>query len=138
MKRVIFLFLFFCGFATGVFAAELKISLTDLRSQKGVVRVAVFDRQDGFPKDSKMKKFAQTIKTSDSKHFVIKNLKPGFYALAIIHDENGNGKLDGFPPTEGYGFSNDVMGTFGPPKFTKAKFKVTGKNQNLAIKMKYF
>ncbi len=36
------------------------------------------------------------------------DISPGTYALAVIHDENGNGKLDtnwvGIP-TEGYGFS---------------------------------
>ncbi len=39
-------------------------------------------------------------------------------------------------PKEGYAFSNNVFGTFGPPKFEKAKFEVKEDIQ-LEIKMKY-
>ncbi len=41
------------------------------------------------------------------------DIPPGRYALAVIHDENMNGKLDANwlgVPKEGYGFSNDAKG----------------------------
>ncbi|MFN7603100.1 MAG: DUF2141 domain-containing protein [Bacteroidota bacterium] len=38
-------------------------------------------------------------------------------------------------PKEGYGFSNNVMGSFGPPSFEKAKFKLT--DGVIQIKLRY-
>jgi len=61
--------------------------------------------------------------------YSIKNLKAGKYAVRYFHDENINGNLDtnlvGIP-TEGYGFSNNVTGTFGPPAFEKWLFEIKG------------
>ncbi|MNC95537.1 hypothetical protein D3C83_126870 [compost metagenome] len=52
----------------------------------------------------------------------------GSYAIAVLHDENENFKMDtsiiGIPK-EGYGVSNNVKGRFGPPKFADARFRVT-------------
>ena len=59
---------------------------------------------------------------------VFENVPPGTYALSIIHDSNENGELDSNffgMPKEGFGFSNDVMGTFGPPSFQKASFTIS-------------
>ncbi len=69
------------------------------------------------------------------------NLPVGTYAIAIFHDSNNNKKLDknwvGIPK-EGYGFSNNVFGTFGPPSFQEASFKVKANNTtNLKIKLEY-
>lgn len=50
------------------------------------------------------------------------------YAVAVFHDENANKYLDknflGMPE-EKYGFSNGARGTFGPPYFEEACFKVS-------------
>jgi len=51
----------------------------------------------------------------------------GTYAVAVVHDADGNGKLNtnllGMP-RERYGFANDARGTFGPPSFEDASFVV--------------
>jgi len=61
------------------------------------------------------------------------NHPEGTYALSVFHDSQNTGKLrtNAFGvPRDGYGFSNNATGTFGPPSFEKASFKVTaGKNQ---------
>ncbi len=54
---------------------------------------------------------------------VLKNLPAGPLALSLYHDANANGQLDMNPmgiPTEPYGFSNNVMGNYGPPTFEQA------------------
>ena len=61
--------------------------------------------------------------------FSIPNLNPGKYAIRYYHDENMNDKMETNlvgKPTEGYGFSNNVIGKFGPPPFEKWLFEVTG------------
>ncbi len=68
-------------------------------------------------------------------------VKPGDYAIALLHDENDNGKADrtlGMIPREGYGFSRDAKVRMGPPKFRDAVFTHGAEKQSLAIKMRYF
>jgi uncharacterized protein (DUF2141 family) len=58
---------------------------------------------------------------------IVENLNAGKYAFKYFHDENKNKKLDtnliGIPK-EGYGFSNNAKGKFGPPSFGQTIFKV--------------
>ena len=57
-----------------------------------------------------------------------------------IYDENANGVLDKNSlgvPTEGYGFSNDAVGSGGPPKFGQAAFDYDGSNKSLTITLNY-
>ena len=54
-------------------------------------------------------------------------MPPGTYAIAVLHDENDNGKMDYRLlrlPKEPYGFSNGVVPRLGPPKFEAAAFSV--------------
>ena len=65
------------------------------------------------------------------------DIAPGAYALAVIHDENMNGKLDTNwlgAPTEGYGFSNDPKALFSAPSFSAARFAYDGR---LTISLHY-
>jgi uncharacterized protein (DUF2141 family) len=68
------------------------------------------------------------------------DIPPGTYALAVIHDENMNGKLDtnwlGIP-TEGYGFSNDAQAVLQAPSFSAASFAYDGRSLNLTIGLRY-
>ena len=68
------------------------------------------------------------------------DIPPGTYALAVIHDENMDGKLDTNwfgVPTEGYGFSNDAQGWLGAPSFSAASFTYDGRNLELTISLHY-
>ncbi len=52
-------------------------------------------------------------------------LPAGRYAIALQHDENGDGRLGRNAlgiPTEGWGFSNDARPGLGPPSFASATF----------------
>ncbi len=70
---------------------------------------------------------------------VLNDVAPGTYAIKAFHDVDRNGKLDtnlmGIPK-EPYGFSNDAMGTFGPPSFEQAAFKVGTGTATARFKMK--
>lgn len=51
----------------------------------------------------------------------------GTYAKAVFQDINSDEKLNSNfygAPTEPYGFSNNIFGLFGPPKFVDAAFDV--------------
>lgn len=71
--------------------------------------------------------------------FSIENLKPGKYAIRYYHDENLNGKMETNlvgKPTEGYGFSNNVTGKFGPPPFEKWIFEINA-DKKIMLKPTY-
>ena len=70
---------------------------------------------------------------------VFEKVPPGTYAISVFHDANENGKLDSnFAgiPKEGFGFSNNAMGMFGPPSFGEAKFAFEGEKK-IEITLKY-
>lgn len=66
--------------------------------------------------------------------------KPGVYAVAIYHDENGNGKFDrssiGFPE-EGFGFSNNPATLAGLPSFRSVRLNVPRAGLTTRISMRY-
>lgn len=66
-------------------------------------------------------------------------IAPGTYALAVIHDENGNGRLDKLMaiPREGFGFSRNPRIRMGPPRFEEVRFGVAGGEVRQVIRMKY-
>jgi uncharacterized protein (DUF2141 family) len=60
--------------------------------------------------------------------------------MAVIHDENMNGKLDANwlgIPLEGYGFSNDAKAAMGAPSFSAASFQYNGQNLDLTMRLEY-
>ena len=71
-------------------------------------------------------------------HFT--GLPAGEWAVAVIHDANGNAKLDTLMgiPREGFGFSNNPSIGFGAPSFAAARFTLDGGGDKAeTIKMKY-
>ena len=69
------------------------------------------------------------------------DVEPGEYAIALLHDENEDGKANrvlGMAPKEGYGFSRDAPVRMSPPGWDDAVFTVGTPSQNLTIKMRYF
>jgi len=91
--------------------------------------------------DEKEKVVTQEISSINDKkcEIIIKNLKPGKYAVRYYHDENLNKVMDTNlvgKPTEGYGFSNNVVGKFGPPSFEKWLFDMTG-DKKISLKPTY-
>jgi uncharacterized protein (DUF2141 family) len=71
---------------------------------------------------------------------VFPNVSPGSYAVAVYHDENGNGRLDpGFMgiPKEGVGVSNDAQRSWGVPSFDQAKFVVEAEEERIVVRIKY-
>ena len=121
-------------------ADTLTITVTGVRDDKGTVRAAIYDNEASFPKLGEARAAAIVKAAAGEIRLVIENLPPGRYAVAAFHDENDNGKLDRDSlgiPTEGYGFSNDARGSFGPPKFAQAAFQLGGKAQAISLALDY-
>ena len=136
MKKSIIIMILVLGFVK-VNSQSLTVSIKNIVSDKGMLRVGIFNSQTDF---LKKQLYGQIVKAkSGDVQVVFENIPEGTYAVSIIHDENENEELDSNffgIPNEGFGFSNDAMGTFGPPSFEKASFKLT-ENETLTINLKY-
>lgn len=120
---------------------ELKINLQGVRNEKGVILLSLFSTPEDFPTNAQRAVLKLRISVKQLQQpIIIKNMRPGTYALALLHDEDENGKMNttflGLPK-EGYGFSNNVMGIAGPPSFEKASFMLPSKGTALTVKVKY-
>jgi uncharacterized protein (DUF2141 family) len=128
--------------ASPALAGDVVIAVTDLRSAKGVVRACMTTREDIFPKCIKDPTAHRTVvPAGETIEIRFSGVKPGDYAIALLHDENNNGKADralGMMPKEGYGFSRDAPVRMAPPKFKDAVFKIEEGLSRVSIRMRYF
>jgi uncharacterized protein (DUF2141 family) len=120
----------------------IHVKVLNIRNSIGTVDCALFDSPDGFPIEvlhSATKAMVIKIRNSEAR-CDFEDIPPGTYALAVIHDENMNGKLDttwlGIPRA-GYGFSNDAKALLGAPSFPAASFQYDGGTLDLMISLQY-
>ncbi len=120
----------------------IHVKILNIKNSIGTVACALFDSPNGFPNDFlRMATNVMVIKIrKDQARCDFEDIPPGTYAMAVIHDENMNGKLDTNwlgVPTEGYGFSNDAKGVVGAPSFSAASFPYNGQNLELTMSLHY-
>jgi len=114
--------------------------ITDLRSTKGQILACLTRNPDTFPDcDKDPEAHRLIVPTSKDVELDFGPVAQGRYAVALIHDENANGKLDKalIIPREGFGFSRDAPVRMGPPAFDKAAFATGAENTRLTIRMRY-
>jgi uncharacterized protein (DUF2141 family) len=119
---------------------SVSADVTGLRSTKGQILLCMTTRADLFSKcekDPAARKLA--VPVAQARGIRLEGVPSGDYAIALIHDENSNNKLDtslGIP-REGFGFSRNPAIRFGPPKFAEARFTVGDGKRDEAIRVKY-
>ncbi|MCB2063936.1 MAG: DUF2141 domain-containing protein [Novosphingobium sp.] len=119
---------------------QVSASVTGLRSTKGQVLACLTDSTKAFP-GCERDPAARTLIVPASAPLELDfgPVPAGTYAISLVHDENGNGKLDKrlIVPAEGFGFSRNAPVRFGPPSFKSAAFRVDGGEAHQAIRMRY-
>jgi uncharacterized protein (DUF2141 family) len=127
------------AFAGGA-ANLIQVDVTGLRNDKGQVLCDLFSSPVAFPGKSEGA-IAHVVSkiTNNSAVCEFSGVAPGRYAVAVVHDENANGKLDRIMgvPSEGVGTSRDARGHFGPPKFEDAAFQYEGGALTMTVKIAY-
>ncbi len=121
---------------------SIKVSITNLRTNKGHVLISLFKDGVGYPDNAEKAIRKGKVIIKDNKAWIIfTGLPAGNYAAAVLHDENDDMKMNKTGlglPKEGYGFSNNVMGAFGPPSFSRASFRYTANNNaEITIRARY-
>ena len=118
----------------------MSVSVTDLRSAEGVVRVCLTPNPRKFYDCQGAGVVKKAIPAGSARAVTFRGVKPGRYAIALLHDENANDKADtvlGMMPKEGFGFSRDAPVRMGPPKFDHAAFEVGSTPVRQTIRMRY-
>lgn len=135
------LFILFSFFHVKQTNGSLTVTILNFRNNQGQVSVALYNREEGYPKSPDKALKIVTAPISNKKSVIVfESLPPGEYAISVFHDENKNGKMDSNffgIPKEGVGASNDARGHMGPPRYKDAKFIFNGNAQSLVINMVY-
>ncbi len=116
-------------------ATEIEVIFTNVPDARGKVVVALHAAH------TFMKSEPLVIRTSlieDGKARVIfPDVPAGTYGIISFHDKNDNDQIDmdsAGIPLEAYGVSNNPM-SFGPPKWSDAKFEV--KDEPLSVEIRF-
>jgi len=148
VRCVVLLAVLFCTSLPALTSAQspscpgIHVKILDIRNSTGTIDCALFDSPEGFPIDvllSATSTMVLKIKKTQAR-CDFEDVPPGTYALAVIHDENMNGKLDtnwlGIPK-EGYGFSNRAKALLSAPSFADASFQYDGGILEMTITLHY-
>lgn len=139
MKKILGIIMLFglqFGYAQN---SPLKVTVTDIHELKGKIQVSLYNSEASFIKKGREYKSMVREVKSGTEIFTFKDLPKGEYAVALYHDENGDGKCNtnmlGIPK-EGYAFSRNFVPKLSAPKFEDTKFRQEQGN-SIVIKMHY-
>jgi uncharacterized protein (DUF2141 family) len=102
----------------------LVVMVSGLENTQGQLLIGLY--RDSEEYDSEKPVMGATVTITGKDQLVrFEHLPYGQYAVVVLHDLNKDMEMQknflGIPQ-EGYGFSNNVMGSFGPPSFEDASF----------------
>ena len=131
--------------ATAALAAAsgtwLNIVADGLRNGSGVLAITIYaDNSSKFLIKHGSLYVGRVDATAGTTRGCIFLPKPGVYAVALYHDENGDGRFDRTGlglPAEGYGFSNNPATLAGLPQFRSVRLNVPKSGLTARIQMKY-
>jgi uncharacterized protein (DUF2141 family) len=125
--------------ATSAQATALTITVDEIRSAKGDIRLSLYASPAEWPDKSTKDHDFVTKARADRVVFRL-DVPPGTYAVNGFHDENGNGKFDtslvGLPE-EGYFFSNNDRPLLLAPGFDAARFNVPPEGRAITVHVVY-
>src|SRR5215475_16006106 len=107
----------------------INVPISGLRNNNGNVRCGLYNSAATFPKDGQQFQGVVAAIANQQATCVFTNVPPGTYAVAAFHAEQGETTMrTGMfgQPKEGYGFSRNATGTFGPPAFADAAYGYSG------------
>jgi uncharacterized protein (DUF2141 family) len=130
------------GLAEAQAAATISVKINGLSGTDGQALVVLYDNAETWLNTAKAVQVLRAKISGAELSVDLRGVKPGTYAVAVVHDANANDKLDmrwlPYPkPKEGSGYSNDAESKAGPPKWEAAKFEVGAASTVLNIAIKY-
>jgi uncharacterized protein (DUF2141 family) len=119
--------------------SSLVVNVSGMKNGNGKINFALYNSASSFNQPNQAYKEIFLNAVPNNITFTLDSLPAGEYSFAVFHDENNNLEIDqnwlGIP-SEGFAFSNNAMGSFGPPTYTQAKFTISEKSiltQNVSL-----
>ncbi len=103
----------------------LTVEVENVDPGKGTVYLAFYDNKNDFLNHDNTSFFKAVKADSKVMKITIPNVKRGWWAMAVLQDENGNKKMDyNFlgAPLENFGFSNNPRIFMAEPSYDDCKF----------------
>ena len=122
---------------------NLTVRVEGISKAVGTIGVSLFNSPKGYPTRIEHAYESQWIELEVGQKSIdggFEGIPFGKYAVSVVHDENGNKRLDMGPmgfPTEGVGFSNGQKIVMSVPKFSNSTISLTEMSQNIVIKLDY-
>lgn len=141
--KLFFYFCFFLLFSATICKAQSQLSITifGVKNSMGVVRIALFNKEDGFPlNDKKAYKLVSAKIEGTAASAVLQNIPLGKYAIVSYHDENNNNNFDvNFlgVPKEGTGTSNATEKAISKPNYYNALFVLNENSKSIFLHLFY-
>lgn len=123
-------------------SATVEVTVPQVRNAQGGVGCQLFATAQGFPKDGgRALQAVMAPIAQGSARCRFQPVPAGTYAVAVVHDENGNQSLDSNflgVPTEGYGVSNNRTYALSEPRWEESRFDLSaGEFRQLTIQLRY-
>jgi uncharacterized protein (DUF2141 family) len=120
--------------------STVLLEVSSLKNTRGTLNCRLFTKASDFP-DGEGILTVRTPIAGENTTCTFPNVEPGTYAVAVVHDENSNGRLDkNFVgvPSEGYGVSNNKTYALSAPKWEESVFTITAsERKTLQVKLRY-
>ena len=136
------LFLLLLVPAATINAQDVEVTITGIRNTKGQMGIGVFRDNETFKKEQAYRDLQFPKKDISKGEMKVQfTLPPGTYGIALVDDENSNGKMEyNFVgvPKEGFGFSDYYLTGMKKPKFDSFKFTLAkGQKKSIKIRVRY-
>ncbi len=134
-KLFVLLAVFTLSFAYGNAQNKITVKVKNISPISGELYVGLYNSKATFLNEE-----YKSVKISVDSNIavvVFDSIPNGTYAISTFHDANSNQKFDTYIfgiPKEGYAFSNNARGMFGPASFEDASFEVVNENVNQTLK----
>lgn len=137
MIRLLIVFLGMIALTSQLPAQALRVQITGIRGAEGVLRVSFFGNSQEFDKEKP--RYEKAVSKTGAKNgkitLLLADLPPGRYGIAVLDDENANGKMDyrWLKPAEGYGFSDLVPAKMRRPGWEEFQFDYSGVDKTVTV-----
>jgi uncharacterized protein (DUF2141 family) len=122
-------------------SAALTIEITNIRFEKGWIRLGLYNHPDQFPANpSKTYDYQKTSLKEGIMEIILDDILPGNYVISLLDDVNGNDQMDYRLikiPGEGFGFSNNVKPRLRHPPYDHCSFQIPEGQSMIRIEMQY-
>jgi uncharacterized protein (DUF2141 family) len=120
--------------------STVLLEVSSFKNTRGTLNCRLFTKASDFPDGEGILTVRVPI-AGPNTSCTFSNIEPGTYAVAVVHDENSNGKLDkNFVgvPSEGYGVSNNKTYALSAPKWDESVFTIVpSESKTLQVKLRY-